>query len=278
MLYALIGRFWHMNKYNIYDFPDSKCLVVCGDIHGDFNLLVNKICVQYELKDTVVIVAGDCGFGFERKGYYENIVRRNSKRMNEANNWLVFIRGNHDNPAYFDGQTFKYKRFLAIPDYSIVKANGHTALCIGGAISVDRSYRIVSWRNRIEKLSKFGHDKECDDSLSPNYYWSAETPVFNKDILETIVRENVIDTVVTHTAPSFCELQSKNGLESWTASDTTLLSDIHEERSIMDAIYEGLKGQSINHWCYGHFHQSWHSSIEGTFFKMLDIMELYEIR
>jgi hypothetical protein len=46
----------------------------------------------------------------------------------------------------------------------------------------------------------------------------------------------------------------------------------------MDAIYEALKGQAITHWCYGHFHQSWHSSIKGTFFKMLDVMELYEIR
>ncbi len=55
-----------MNKYHIYDFPDCKCLVICGDIHGDFNLLVNKVCVQYQMKDTLVIVAGDCGFGFER--------------------------------------------------------------------------------------------------------------------------------------------------------------------------------------------------------------------
>ena len=52
--------------YHTYDFPDSKCLVVCGDIHGDFNLLVNKVCVQYQLQDTVVIVAGDCGFGFPK--------------------------------------------------------------------------------------------------------------------------------------------------------------------------------------------------------------------
>ena len=36
-----------MNKYHTYDFLDCKYLVVCGDIHGDFNLLVNKICVQY---------------------------------------------------------------------------------------------------------------------------------------------------------------------------------------------------------------------------------------
>ena len=176
--------------HKIYDYPDCHNVVICGDIHGDFNLLVNKICVQYELKDTVVIVAGDCGFGFERKGYYDNIVKRNAKRMNEANNWLIFIRGNHDNPAYFDGQTFNHKRFLAIPDYSVVKANGHSVLCIGGAISVDRSYRIASWGNRIEKLSRFGHNKECNDLLSPNYYWNNEAPILNKEIIETIIKEN----------------------------------------------------------------------------------------
>ena len=267
-----------MNKYHTYDFPDSKCLVDCGDIHGDFNLLVNKICVQYELKDTVVIVAGDCGFGFERKGYYENIVRRNSKRMNEVNNWLVFIRGNHDNPAYFDGQTFVHKRFITIPDYSVVKANDHTILCIGGAISVDRSYRIEAWEQSQKKLHKFGHENNDSDLLTPNYYWSDEAPIFDKDTITQVLAENTIDTVVSHTAPSFCELQSKSGLESWAKIDASLLYDIQQERSTMDAIYNVLKGQPITHWCYGHFHQSWHSPIEGIFFKMLDIMELYEIR
>ena len=33
-----------MSNYPSYDFPDCKCLVVCGDIHGDFDLLVNKVC------------------------------------------------------------------------------------------------------------------------------------------------------------------------------------------------------------------------------------------
>ena len=120
--------------HNIYNFPDCRNIVICGDIHGDFNLLVNKVCVQYQMKDTLVIVAGDCGFGFERKGYYENIVKRNARRVNESNNWFLFIRGNHDNPAYFDGKTFRYKRFTCIPDYTVVKANGHTILCVGGAI------------------------------------------------------------------------------------------------------------------------------------------------
>ena len=264
--------------YHTYDFPDSKCLVVCGDIHGDFNLLVNKVCVQYQLQDTVVIVAGDCGFGFEKKGYYDNIIKRNSKRMNEANNWIVFVRGNHDNPAYFDGHTFIHKRFLTIPDYSIVKSCGHIVLCIGGAISVDRSYRIKAWKQSQEKTQRYGHNAGGQNALSPNYYWENEAPSYNRELLEEIIAENHIDTVVTHTAPSFCELQSKNGLSSWAVKDPELMQDIQEERSTMDAIYECLKGHSITHWYYGHFHQSWHSPIEGVFFKMLDIMELHEIR
>lgn len=270
----------HMtNKdYHTYDFPNCKYLVVCGDIHDDFNLLVNKVCVQFQLQDTVVIVAGDCGFGFEKKSYYDNIIKRNSKRMNEANNWIVFIRGNHDNPAYFDGHTFVHKRFLAIPDYSVVKACGHTVLCIGGAISVDRSYRIRAWRQIQEKKHRYGRVTGEQDTLSPNYYWENEAPQYERELLEKIIAENNIDTVVTHTAPSFCELQSKNEGAVWVAEASKLLQDIQEECSTIDEIYNCLKAHSVTHWFYGHFHQSWLSTIEGISFKMLNIMELHEIR
>ena len=156
--------------YPTYEFSEAKCLVVCGDIHGDFNLLVNKICVQYQMTYTVVIVAGDCGFGFEREGYYDNIVKRNSKRMNKANNWIVFIRGNHDNPAFFDGKTFAHKRFMAVPDYSVIRACGHVVLCVGGAISVDRSYRTEACDHNQKMLRRFGHKDDGTDLLAPNYY------------------------------------------------------------------------------------------------------------
>ena len=64
-------------KYNIYQFPKCKDIVVSGDIHGDFNLLVNKICVQYEMQNTLVIVAGDCEFGFERTGGAAVVIEHN---------------------------------------------------------------------------------------------------------------------------------------------------------------------------------------------------------
>ena len=118
-----------------------------------------------------------------------------------------------------------------------------------------------------------------DELLSPNYYWQDEAPVFNNDLLSEITNLHKIDTVVTHTAPSFCELQNKDGLTQWAIYDNSLLDDVQKEREAMDAIYETLKANcnTFSHWYYGHFHQSWHSSINGVLFKMLDIMELAEL-
>ena len=72
-----------------YKYPLAKSVVVSGDIHGDFNRLVFKMCVQYEMRDTLLIVAGDCGFGFESRNSYEEMAKRNSKRLSETNNWIV---------------------------------------------------------------------------------------------------------------------------------------------------------------------------------------------
>ncbi|WP_310592354.1 metallophosphoesterase [Bacteroides cellulosilyticus] len=181
-------------------FPEAKSIVASGDIHGDFIQLVFKLCVQYQMKDTILIVAGDCGFGFEKKESYENMVKQNVKRMNEANNWIVFIRGNHDNPAYFDGYTFKYKRFIAIPDYTILQARSHTVLCVGGGISIDRQYRLQAWeKKQVRSVSESSTDK-----LARNVYWSTEAPVFDKEKMVTISAKYTVDAAITHTAPSFC--------------------------------------------------------------------------
>ena len=102
--------------------------MVSGDIHGNFNQLVFKLCIQYQMRNTVLIVAGDCGFGFEKQESYENMVKRNTKRMNEANNWIEIIRGNHNNQAYLDRYTIKHKRLKAVPDYTIHQACSQTKI------------------------------------------------------------------------------------------------------------------------------------------------------
>lgn len=64
-------------------FPEAKGLIISGDIHRDFNQLVFKLCVQYQMRDTLLIVAGDCGFGFEK----ERRLWEHSKTECQAHEW-----------------------------------------------------------------------------------------------------------------------------------------------------------------------------------------------
>ncbi|MBR3286493.1 MAG: metallophosphoesterase [Bacteroidales bacterium] len=255
-----------MSTPRTYSFPDAKNIVVCGDIHGEFNAMIHKLCIQYQMTDTLLIVAGDCGFGFDRPGYYDYVFNRNSSRLGKANNWVVMLRGNHDNPAFFQEERIRHSRFRCIPDYSVIQACGHNILCVGGAVSIDRAYRKK-------------HDAMHSHAGAASY-WTDEMPVYDEAVLNNISKALKIDSVVTHTAPSSCELTSKDGLSYWTAFDPDIPADCDKERKIMDRILAYLKsaGHPVSHWYYGHFHQSWQSEIDGILFSMLDIMEFKEIR
>ena len=88
--------------------------------------------------------------------------------------------------------------------------------------------------------------------------------------------------MVTHTAPSFCELTSKGGLFAEMAiRDEDLTEDVKNERQVMDSILDYLAANRhpLRYWFYGHFHQSWQAiDNEGIQYNMLDIMELKELR
>lgn len=252
----------------VFEYPDAKQVIVSGDIHGDFKGVVFKLCVQYSLKDTLLIVAGDCGFGFEKPGYYETVYNQVAGRLRKANNWVVFLRGNHDDPAYYSEEKVSYKRWRCIPDYTIIQACGHNILCIGGATSIDRQTRKEENARRRER-----------SHLQTAVWWPDEMPVFLPTEIESIPVDIRIDTVVTHTAPSFCPLESKQGLKSWAAMDPTLIGDVGMERKTMDNIFGCLRqnGQPVERWLYGHFHQTWRGEREGVLFSMLDIEEFKEI-
>ena len=249
----------------LYNYPDAKQVLVSGDIHGDFKLLVYNLCIRYGCTDTLLIVAGDCGFGFEKPGYYEIVYNTVADRLRKANNWVVFVRGNHDDPSYFAGEKINHTRWRTVPDYSVITAASHSLLCIGGATSIDRSFRMKQ-RNRY-------HAKPV------SCYWPDEAPIFKPEEIESIPAEIRINTVITHTAPSFCELTSHSGMESWAQEDPSLIDDVAAERATMDQIYLHIKNQGhpVQKWFYGHFHQSWNGLIEGIQFSMLDIMEFKEI-
>ena len=203
-----------------YVYSEARQVVVCGDIHGAFETLVYKACVQYSMTDTVIIVAGDCGFGFERPNDYTTLYNRLAGRLSKTNNWVVFVRGNHDDPSYFNEEKVRYERFRCVPDYAVINVGGRNILCVGGAVSIDRKYRrAANVRLELKEVA-------C--------YWPDELPVFDLSIIETISESCSIDTVVTHTAPSFCPLRDKHGVRSWLLQDLELSDDLDKERDIMD--------------------------------------------
>ena len=215
----------------LYNYPDAKQVLVSGDIHGDFKLLVYNLCIRFGCTDTLLIVAGDCGFGFEKPGYYEIVYNTVADRLRKANNWVVFVRGNHDDPSYFAGEIINHTRWRTVPDYSVITAAGHSLLCIGGATSIDRIFRMKQ-RNRY-------HAKPV------SCYWPDEAPVFKPEEIESIPTDIRIDTVITHTAPSFCELNMHNGFESWAQEDPSLIDDVTAERATMDRIIITSRARAI---------------------------------
>lgn len=135
---------------------------------------------------------------------------------------------------------------------------------------MDRSLRLAS---------KQYHHPDPKNPLAPNIYWMAESPFFDLEKLEALDEACIIDTVITHTAPSFCEQNSHQGLYNWAMQDEYLLCDVKHERQVMDDLHAHLhfKGHPLRHWFYGHFHHSWNAEIDGVIYDMLDIMDLREI-
>ena len=249
-----------------YVYSEAKQVVVCGDIHGEFRGMVYNMCDRFHMSDTLLIVAGDCGFGFERIGCYEEIYQRVVRKLRKYNNWLVFVRGNHDDPSYFNEEKLSHNRFRCVPDYSVIEVCDRNILCVGGGISIDRKLRKeANVRLKLKGVA-------C--------YWPDESPVYDPVEIEIISKYCSIDTVVTHTAPSFCPLHDKHGISSWITKDSDLSIDLDEERKLMDQIYCDLLKyhHPLKRWYYGHFHESATTHVDNVVFKMLDINEMSELR
>ena len=83
-----------------YNFQQYENVIVCGDIHGHLEVIYGNPFAE----NTLFIVAGDCGFGFCETNYYHYLYNSKINRsLGKKGNAVLFIRGNHDDPAIFDG-------------------------------------------------------------------------------------------------------------------------------------------------------------------------------
>lgn len=209
-------------------------LYFLGDLHGNFKALKQLIKKQ-KLTKAYMIQVGDFGVGYQC--FLDDLaaIEKLNRVLEEAHIYLYVLRGNHDNPSYFQ-MTFPgpldQSNINFVPDYSILKINGLRILLVGGAISIDRKVQ----------------EKDVN-------YWEEEVLNYDEAKLKRMCN---IDVAVTHSAPDFAPPHHFGELvKSFAQNDATLLDDLREERASLSKMYACLKQEPSNklsHWFYGHFH------------------------
>lgn len=254
-----------MNTLNI----TANNIYAVGDIHGFFNSLVSMI-KRYEITDSCIIACGDCGLGFNKWSATKTQLSKLNNACKKHNVTVVMFRGNHDDPSFFTQGSIT-PSIIPVPDYTVI--NG-SILCVGGATSVDRQYRI-SMKDKVCK-DYFRYHPNCtiEEAMgnTTNFYWEGELPVYDETKLDEIKSAGIaISTVCTHTCPSFCDPFTKDGIEQWVKIDPDLNACIDEERGVMDKIYEKLTSDShpLKNWIYGHYHRHSMQTINNIKFLML---------
>lgn len=178
-----------------------------GDTHEDFVGLMAKI-KWLNIKNSSLIQVGDFGLGFRSLNDDMILIKKMNNFLLRSSNHLYVIRGNHDDPSFFDGSINRSNIHL-LPDYSVINLEGKTLLLAGGAISIDRTIRRAGLN-----------------------FWPKE--IFNLDhakLTSLILMNERLDIIVTHTAPSFVLPQTFDSIVyTYAKKDTTLLEELELER------------------------------------------------
>ena len=222
----------------------SKPIYIVGDIHGKWDHLFLKIKAS-EIRNFTLIGVGDLGIGFK-------LDKQQSRQFDYINSFFggkgidfIGIRGNHDDPSYFNGRV-SMSNFKLLPDYTSLTLNDKEFLFVGGAVSIDR------------KIRKEGVS-----------YWTDEKFVLDHSKIKRC------DVLVTHSVPTWSGPFDKSGISGWCDRDETLWDECLQERKDHDVLIK-LCGAS-RHYC-GHFHTSSSVDFDGCISTILDELEVKEIR
>jgi len=245
----ILVRELYLNSKNMND------LYFCGDIHGRYREFIWTICIKKNIHDAIIIVLGDFGVGFTKD---MDIEYRKSEPKLEKNNLTVYsIRGNHDDPKYFDS-THDYPRLKFMQDHQIYEIAGRKIYTIGGAHSTDA--------NTNPGTSVPDRKLETEARLRKGKlptWWENEYVEKKYTDLPTKV-----DIIISHTAPlRFEPIPIRTSEVSISQYEKIL-----DERKYLDYILSEIKA---DYWFYGHFHKSYTGTYNQLLYRCLEELELF---
>ncbi len=226
----------------IYENISTDCVLLIGDIHGEFSALKDQIW-RKQIDNCCLICVGDFGVGFATPNKQLKDLENLNAFFQKRNILFLSIAGNHDDPSYFNG-SIDLSNLKLLPDYTMISINDERFLFVGGAVSIDRRLRV------------------------PNMTWW-EGEEFR--LIRPAVKK--CDILITHSPPSWCGSFDKQGIESWCQRDATLWDECRKERLEIAELIK-LCGAK-KHYC-GHMHTSFAIDFEECYSRILDINEIYE--
>jgi hypothetical protein len=244
-------------------------LFFLGDTHGN-NMqiaghLIKGKAERFESK--AIVHVGDFGIGYENTldEEYRKLDKLNTRLM-EHNVTLYVVRGNHDDPSWFDGTPFTVSgNIIFVQDHTLLtiklkdKGEPVKIYCNGGATSIDRTNRTIGkshWQN--EKFN-------CP----------------TQEQLEEIPTD--LDVIVTHNRPLGCHPTMYNtSVMQWCLRDGQLDYDLKQEQILMKRMFDSIRERNdsrnnIQHY-FGHFHWSHKERIGDIAHITLAIAEIAEFR
>ncbi len=235
----------------------ERHLWICGDIHCELSNLVWKAVRQLKIRHADILIVGDFGAGFGRPKSMDVAYARICPELKENDIRLYTIRGNHDDPAFFDG-SHDYERLRFLPDHRTIELCGKKIYPIGGAVSTDIDLvdplTRKSRRMQNDALIRFGSSKRI--------WWLDEAPSMELNNLPISA-----DIVVSHEAPlSFAPAPLR---EAYVRDCTW--QKVVESRRYLDFVLNAVKPLQ---WFYGHYHGHYEGVFQGTLYHGLDIAEM----
>lgn len=240
---------------------NNNDLVFIGDLHGhweEINHFVNK----YNVENLNFVQVGDFGLGYLKKNKQDSELKELSDFLKERGCFLYVIRGNHDDPYYFDGN-YNFENIFFLKDYTVLSNEKHSILCIGGATSIDRLY-----------------SQESSERIGRPLWWKDEIFIYDEGKINEIIKNYEIDTIVTHNSPnSFYPYSFGRIVYEYSINDHMLIQDLTNERILINKIYEKFLDNILpKNWIYGHFHKSHVEDHNGLFSRLLNINEFYYLK
>jgi len=213
--------------------------------------------------NSAIIVCGNCGIGNKSDKYYQETFEKLEKILADNNCFVFFVRGNNDNPSFFNECKIDFEHVKTVPDYSVILLKSYNCLCIGGSVSLDKEW-------------KLSQEKEFGKKL----FWEGEEPLFDEKELDEIIAKYQIGCIVSSTCPSFA-FPGTNAFNKskWIKENKDIKTSLSNERKILDKVYDKIidSDKKPYVWAYGRFKQNNQGRINDIVFDSISPYQFEDV-